>query len=181
MADKKKAAKKAKQKEASAAPADSQYDRALTAAGRVGSVFGKVADKVGVPGAMLVLVLLAVWLLGDDKTQNDFVREALFGDITKTRYLGAFLGILIALSVLGTLLKRKIRLGESAELRRVKMERDFLQEMVLKQGLGAIGANGSESAPKLQAGNGGVTLSLPEAQLSSVARDNKPDLTEEDG
>src|SRR5260221_14358306 len=52
----------------------------------------RVAERLGIAFAVLVVLLAAVWMLGSAQTRDDFLRELLFGSITHTRYLSLFFG-----------------------------------------------------------------------------------------
>jgi hypothetical protein len=97
---------------------------------------GKTVDRLGVPFAVLLVLLGAIWKMGSETTRNDFIREVLFGDITRTRHLSAFFAILIIVIVGGAIgTRQKGRKDESAEMKRVSKEKTVLQERLLGRSL----------------------------------------------
>ncbi len=91
-------------------------------------VFGNAVDKLGMPAAIFTMCLFAVWLLGSEKTHDDFIREVLFADVTHTRYVQLFFGGLVLLSVGGILVNRRSKRTESKEMKRLADEKSRLQE-----------------------------------------------------
>jgi hypothetical protein len=63
--------------------------------------FGRLADRIGISFTMLLVMLFTIWKMGSERTQDDFIRELLFADVTHTRYLSVFVGMLLLIIVLG--------------------------------------------------------------------------------
>ena len=98
---------------------------------QVSMLFDKVADKFGICAVVFVLVVGTVWLLGDQKTQDDFVRELLFREVTHTPYLSVLMVMLLSGIVVTGLAKRSKRNAENAEISRLAQERNDLQQQRL--------------------------------------------------
>ena len=83
--------------------------------------------------AVIVLGLLfgAVWFMGTEETQDDFVRELLFGEITQTRYLSCFVILLTVIALLRWDSRSRARKTESDETKRLSDERSKWQERAL--------------------------------------------------
>ena len=94
-------------------------------------IFNQVAERFGVTAAIFCLLLGAVRLFGDAKTQNDFMREVLFADVTHTRYVQVFFGALVALMACGALLRKKSITDESKEMKRLAAEKGALQQKLI--------------------------------------------------
>jgi hypothetical protein len=99
------------------------------------NVAGKVADRFGVAGAVLIVLLAAIWFLGSDKTRDDFVRETLFGAITGKPTLGIFFGLLILVIIFGLDTRARAFKAESKEMKRLAAEKTRLQEQLLERQL----------------------------------------------
>lgn len=94
-------------------------------------VIARVADRFGLAVIVLGLLFGAVWLMGTAETQDDFVRELLFAEITQTRYLSFFVIVLIVIALFGLDSRSRARKTESHETKRVTDERSMWQERAL--------------------------------------------------
>lgn len=90
-----------------------------------------LVDRFGIAFTVLVLQILAVKWLGSQKTQDDFLRDLLFGEITKGRSLAIFYVILIVLAMFGVDTIVRARLSESREMKRLAKEKTEWQERAL--------------------------------------------------
>jgi hypothetical protein len=99
------------------------------------SLVASFFDRFGIALTVLLLLLLTVKWMGSAKTQDDFVRELLFGQITGGRSLAIFFAVLIAISILGIDTIVRARLTESAEMKRVTAEKTKWQERALQSEL----------------------------------------------
>lgn len=95
------------------------------------NLFTHVVDRFGVPFGLLLLCLATIWVFGDDKTQNDFIREMLFGEVTGKPAARLFFLALLALSLVSSsaLFRRLSR--EPAEMKRLADEKARLQERLI--------------------------------------------------
>jgi hypothetical protein len=82
-----------------------------------------------------IVVLLAIYQLGSEKTRDDFIREVLFGAVTDTRYLGFFFAAWVLIIMFGGTLAALYRKRESDELQRCAEEKARLQELLAGRGL----------------------------------------------
>lgn len=99
---------------------------------RATSVIAALVDRFGVAFVVLLLIVATVKWLGNGKTQDDFLRELLFGEITGGRSLGVFLAGLVLLALFGVDSIVRARLMESAEMRRLAQEKSRWQERALQ-------------------------------------------------
>jgi chromate transport protein ChrA len=102
---------------------------------QVVSALAKIADQFGISFAVIVILLASVWQMGDAETQNDFIRELLFGSVTNTRQLTTFFVVLVVISVFGLDTKVRAYRTESAEMKRLADEKTQWQERALGQSL----------------------------------------------
>lgn len=96
-------------------------------------------DRFGLAFTVMLLLLIAVKWMGSEGTQDDFVRELLFGSITGGRSLAIFFVSLILLALFGVDTIVKARLSESAEMKRLAAEKTMWQERALKTNLSHTG------------------------------------------
>jgi hypothetical protein len=101
--------------------------------GQMGVIFiGNAVDKLGVPMAVLILVLFAIRWMGSADTQDKFIQEVLFGSVTHTRHLSVFFASLIVLILISAVFtRRKKSSDESSEMKRIAKEKSELQERLL--------------------------------------------------
>ncbi len=118
------------------------------------AAFGKFADKFGTSFAVLVFVVASVRLLGKENTWDDFVREALFGQITHRPWLGVILAILVIDAAIGGWTIRLWLSSDSKEMRRIAAEKSKLQEELIGR--------------KLHHTNGGTAKGLTDAPGSPI-------------
>ena len=88
-------------------------------------------DRFGLAFSVMLLLLFAVKWLGSTQTQDDFVRELLFGQITGRRTLALFFGALVLLAVFGVDTAVRAKLTEKAEMKRLADEKSRWQERAL--------------------------------------------------
>ena len=69
--------------------------------------------------------------MGNEDTQNDFIRELLFSEITGNRSLAIFFGFLILLAAFGVDTAVRGKLTESKEMKRLAQEKSMWQERAL--------------------------------------------------
>lgn len=100
---------------------------------RIVTAITRFVDRFGMAVGMIVLLLFTVWFMGSDKTQDDFVRELLFGEVTKTRHLAMFFVALVAISLFGLDGIIRARLLDSREVKRLAAERDKWQARALDE------------------------------------------------
>jgi len=110
-------------------------------------VMAQAVDKFGMPAALFMICLTAVWVLGDAKTQNDFIREVLFADVTHTRYVQGFFGALVALAIGASAIGIRKKRAESSELKRIAAEKTRLQQKLIEAELSHT-HGGELSAPE---------------------------------
>lgn len=96
---------------------------------------GRIADKFGVAFAVMVVFLATVWWMGSEQTQDDFIRELLFGSVTGTRALAWFLVALAVIAIFGLDTKFRSLRTERREMKRLAAERDRWQELALNRPL----------------------------------------------
>jgi hypothetical protein len=95
------------------------------------AAFMSFLDRFGLAFSVMLLLLVAVKWMGTAQTQDDFIRELLFGQTTGGRTLAIFFIILILLSVFGIDTLVRAKLTESAEMKRLAEEKSRWQERAL--------------------------------------------------
>lgn len=95
------------------------------------NLFTHVVDRFGVAFGVLILCLLTIWLFGSEKTQDDFIREMLFGTVTGSPATRLFFVALILLALVSSsaLFRRWSR--EGTEMKRLADEKSRLQEKLI--------------------------------------------------
>lgn len=88
-------------------------------------------DRFGIAFTVLLLAIIAVKWMGSEATQDDFIRELLFGEITGNRSLAIFFGILIVFAAFGVDTAIRTRLTEGEEMKRLAREKSMWQERAL--------------------------------------------------
>jgi hypothetical protein len=101
-----------------------------------------LADRLGIAFTVMIVLIGAVYVLGDDTTENDFIRELLFGEITGTRTLAVFMVSLAVVAVFGADTFIKAKLAERAEMKRISDEKSYWQEKALGTDLSHTGEGG---------------------------------------
>lgn len=94
-----------------------------------------MVDRFGIAFTVLVLQIVAVKWLGTEKTQDDFLRELLFGEITQGRSLAIYFGLLILVAMFGIDTIARARFTESREIKRLAKEKSEWQERALRTSL----------------------------------------------
>ena len=95
------------------------------------AVFGKLADRFGISAAILVFIVITVKLLGNTDTQDDFVRELLFQDVTHKPWWQLFVGYLVFNVLLFPAAWWVRTRNESKEMQRIASEKSKLQAQLL--------------------------------------------------
>jgi hypothetical protein len=151
------------------------------------AALGQLAERFGVSFAVFASIVLTVWLLGVPKTHDDFIREALFGQITGLPILGIFLALLLLNTVFPITTWLRSKRGESEEIKRLTAERDRLQEKLIGRelhhtdGKGRPGAR-VEQPPQVDGVGTGVRIAAAveieeprqESSAGSSLRSNDP-------
>ena len=91
----------------------------------------KVADRFGVAFAVFIILLLAVRWMGSGETQDDFIRELLFGSVTGTRFITLFFVAILVVAIFGLDTRRRDYRTESDEMKRLSDEKTHWQEVAL--------------------------------------------------
>ena len=99
---------------------------------RATSIIASLVDRFGIAFVVLLLLLLAVKWMGSDQTQDDFIRELLFGEVTKGRSLAVFFVSLVLISLFGVDSIVRAKLTESKEMKRLAAEKTLWQERALQ-------------------------------------------------
>jgi hypothetical protein len=119
---------------------------------------GQLAERFGVSFAVFAAIVFSVWLCGGATTRDDFIREALFGQVTGRPILGIFLGILLINTVFPFTTWLRSKHAESKEIKRLTEERDRLQEKLIGRelhhtdGVGTPGTLLRVEQPRLEEG-----------------------------
>jgi hypothetical protein len=112
-------------------PKDPRAKFAEEAYGTAALIFAGIADRFGVPFAMLGLLVGLVKFLGSEKTQDDFVRELLFGAVNKRPILTIVVAAIVLDAVVGFSSWVRHRRAESKEMKRLADEKGRLQEALI--------------------------------------------------
>lgn len=91
----------------------------------------RAIDKLGIPLVLFVICLGVIKTFGSAKTQDDFVREMLFGDITHGPWIRLFFFGLIILCLLWSRITKRRASRESPEMKRIADEKSRLQEELI--------------------------------------------------
>lgn len=92
---------------------------------------GQLANRFGTSFIILLILIGMVWTFGSDETQDDFIRELLFGELNRFPVLTTFVIGLTVDFVLGLSVRQRARKGESREFKRIAAEKTRLQEKLL--------------------------------------------------
>ena len=95
------------------------------------ATFMSFVDRFGLAFSVMLLLLFAVKWMGSTQTQDDFVRDLLFGQITGGRSLALFFGVLVLLTVFGIDTAVRAKLTETTEMKRLADEKSRWQERAL--------------------------------------------------
>jgi hypothetical protein len=119
-------------------------DRETRTLVRAVDAFSSLLDRFGVALVLLVMIVWTVKWLGNAKTQDDFIREVLFGEITGGRSLAIFFACMIVSAILGLDGVIRQRLTRSVELTRIAQERDRWRREWAQR---AVGGHTDEEVP----------------------------------
>lgn len=92
-------------------------------------------DRVGIPMTLLLISLGSIWLLGNEKTQDEFVRELLFAEKTRGLVTAYFVFLVTCCLFGGVFNWRKLHREDGDEMKRIGAEKSRLQERLIGQEL----------------------------------------------
>lgn len=107
-------------------------DREVHAATRLVDALSNLVDRVGIAFVVPVAIVWTVKSLGNAETQDEFIREVLFGEVTGGRSLAIFFACMIVMALFGldSVIRRRLRQG--GEFTRTLKENERWQVRVLR-------------------------------------------------
>lgn len=119
-------------------PSAAQISGSARAFMSVMQALSSVADQLGVPTAVFVLLMLAIWKFGKEDTQDKFIQWMLFG-VEEGSFVirGFFLALIFAMIIVGMLRRREIKVT-ATENNRLRTELDVLQKKMLEPKLAEV-------------------------------------------
>lgn len=99
---------------------------------RVVDSLSDLVDRLGIAFVVPIGIVLTVKSLGNAKTQDEFIREVLFGELTGGRSLAIFFACMIVMSLFGldSAIRRRLRYG--GEFKRMLKENERWQTRALR-------------------------------------------------
>lgn len=107
-------------------------DQETRALKQFGEALSELVDRFGIAFVALIVMVSTVRLMGSAKTQDDFIRELLFGEVTGGRSLAIFFVCMVITTTLGLDGVRRERLADGVEFRRIVDEKHLWEERALR-------------------------------------------------
>lgn len=107
-------------------------DGELQAIARLRDALSALVDRLGIAFVVLIAIVWAVKLLANTKTQDDFIREVLFGETTGGRSLAIFFAAMIVTATFGLDSIARQNLRDGADYKRIVEEKRRWQERAIR-------------------------------------------------
>jgi hypothetical protein len=107
-------------------------DREVQAIARLRDALSALVDRLGIAFVVLIAIVWTIKLLATAKTQDDFIREVLFGESTGGRSLAIFFAGMVVTATFGldSMIRQRVR--DNADYKRILEENRRWQERAIR-------------------------------------------------